>query len=151
MWKIYVNISCVQLIAYSIIAAQGYVPSSSPQNSNTQMNYGASSNSGLFESQNFQNMAQNVFDPSSDSMDFQEGNFQWQGRSFQLTNQRAFRARFERFLLTSPSEQSDAYQQILQQVSDLLSVGNSLHRRKLPKHGSYFLKLRNSAKMVEIL
>ena len=60
MWKIYVNISCVQLIAYSIIAAQGYVPSSSPQNSNTQMNYGASSNSGLFESQNFQNMAQKL-------------------------------------------------------------------------------------------
>jgi hypothetical protein len=84
----------------------------------------SSPSSGLFESKTFESMAQKAFDPTSDSMDFQEGNFQWKGRSFQLSNQRVFRARFERFLLASPAEGVVQYSRILQQVEDLLSVGN---------------------------
>lgn len=129
MWRIYVNISLFQIVVVTCAVAQGYVPSNTqsnqPQAQNSQMGYGFSSpSSGSFESETFQTMAQRAFDPTSDSMDFQEGNFQWKGRSFQLANQRVFRARFERFLLASPAEESVAYGQILQQVEDLLSVGN---------------------------
>ena len=129
MWRIYVNISWFQIVVVTCAVAQGYVPSNTqsnkPQAQNSQMGYGFSSpSSGSFESETFQTMAQRAFDPTSDSMDFQEGNFQWKGRSFQLANQRVFRARFERFLLASPAEESVAYAQILQQVEDLLSVGN---------------------------
>ena len=129
MWRIYVNISWAQIVVTAFAAAQGYVPSNAlpkqPQTQNTQMGYGFSApSSGSFESETFQKMAQKAFDPSSDSMDFQEGSFQWKGRSFQLANQRVFRARFERFLLASPAEEAVAYGQVLQQVEDLLSVGN---------------------------
>ena len=129
MWRIYVNISWVQIVVAAFAAAQGYVPSNAqpkqPQTQNTQMGYGFSApSSGSFESETFQKMAQKAFDPSSDSMDFQEGSFQWKGRSFQLANQRVFRARFERFLLASPADEAVAYGQVLQQVEDLLSVGN---------------------------
>ena len=41
-----------------------------------------------------------------------------------MANQRVFRARFERFLLASPADEAVAYGQVLQQVEDLLSVGN---------------------------
>jgi hypothetical protein len=119
----------VQIVVAAFAAAQGYVPSNAlptqPKTQNTQMGYGFSApSSGSFESETFQKMAQKVFDPTSDSMDFQEGSFQWKGRSFQLANQRVFRARFERFLLASPAEEAVAYGQVLQQVEDLLSVGN---------------------------
>ena len=129
MWRIYVNISWFQILVVTCAVAQGYVPSNTqsnkPQAQNSQMGYGFSSpSSGSFESETFQTMAQRAFDPTSDSMDFQEGNFQWKGRSFQLANQRVFRARFERFLLASPAAESVVYGQILQQVEDLLSVGN---------------------------
>lgn len=129
MWRIYANTSWLQIVVVASAAAQGYIPSNTqlngPQAQNTQMGYGFSSpSSGLFESETIEKMAQRAFDPTSDSMDFQEGNFQWKGRSFQLANQRVFRARFERFLLASPAEESVAYGQILQQVEDLLSVGN---------------------------
>ena len=128
MWRIYVNISWFQIVVVTCAVAQGYVPSNTqtnkPQAQNSQMGYGFSSpSSGSFESETFQTMAQRAFDPTSDSMDFQE-NFQWKGRSFQLANQRVFRARFERFLLASPAAESIVYGQILQQVEDLLSVGN---------------------------
>ena len=129
MWKIYVNISWVQIVVVTCAVAQGYVPSNALPNQsrtqNTQMGYGFSApSSGSFESETFQKMALNAFDPTSDSMDFQEGSFQWKGRSFQLANQRVFRARFERFLLASPAEDVFAYGQVLQQVEELLSVGN---------------------------
>ena len=129
MWKIYVNISWVQIVVVTCAVAQGYVPSNAlpnqSQTQNTQMGYGFSApSSGSFESETFQKMALNAFDPTSDSMDFQEGSFQWKGRSFQLANQRVFRARFERFLLASPAEDVFAYGQVLQQVEELLSVGN---------------------------
>lgn len=129
MWRIYVNISWFQILVAICAVAQGYVPSNMQPNEfpakNTQAGNGFSSpSSGSFESQTFQMMAQKAFDPTSDSMDFQEGSFQWKGRSFQLANQRVFRAQFERFLLSSPAEEAGAYGKILQQVEDLLSVKN---------------------------
>ncbi len=80
--------------------------------------------SGLFESNSFLEMANRVFDPSSDSMDFENGSFAWKGKSFNLSEQRAFRSRFERFLLASPTEDEAQYAQLMADIIERLSVGN---------------------------
>lgn len=80
---------------------------------------------GLFESNSFLEMANRVFDPSSDSMDFENGSFEWKGKTFNLTEQRAFRSRFERFLLASPTEDEEQYAQLMSDIIERLSVGNN--------------------------
>ena len=52
---------------------------------------------GMFESNTFLEMA-NVLDPSSDSMDFENGSFQLERKNLTSSEQRAFRSRFERGL-----------------------------------------------------
>jgi tetratricopeptide (TPR) repeat protein len=79
---------------------------------------------GLFESNSFLEMANRVFDPRSDSMDFENGSFEWKGKNFSLTEQRAFRSRFERFLLASPTEEEAQYAQLMNDILDRLSVSN---------------------------
>ena len=79
---------------------------------------------GMFESNTFLEMASRAFDPSSDSMDFENGSFAWKGRTFNLTSQRAFRARFERFLLASPTEEEESYAMLMNDVLQRLSVAS---------------------------
>ena len=79
---------------------------------------------GMFESKTFLEMANRAFDPSSDSMDFENGSFAWKGRTFNLTSQRAFRARFERFLLASPTEEEESYALLMNDVLQRLSVAS---------------------------
>ena len=99
MLKICASISLCLALAAGSASGQGYVPGSSPQ---AQAGMSVPTG-GMFESQTFLNMANRAFDPSSDSMDFENGSFAWKGRTFNLTSQRAFRARFERFLLAFAS------------------------------------------------
>ena len=80
---------------------------------------------GFFESNTFLEMANRVFDPSSDSMDFENGSFQWKGKSFDLAEQRAFRSRFERFLLVTPSDEETQYDLLMDDIIDRLSVSNN--------------------------
>lgn len=80
---------------------------------------------GMFESNTFLEMANRVFDPSSDSMDFENGSFEWKGKNFNLSEQRAFRSRFERFLLASPTEEEAQYAQLMNDILDRLSVSNN--------------------------
>jgi tetratricopeptide (TPR) repeat protein len=80
---------------------------------------------GMFESNTFLEMAKRVFDPSSDSMDFENGSFEWKGKNFKLSEQRAFRSRFERFLLASPTEEETQYAQLMADIIDRLSVSNN--------------------------
>ena len=42
--------------------------------------------------------ADKVFNTDSDSIDFEEGGFNWKGRTFNLGDNRLIRARFERYL-----------------------------------------------------
>ncbi|MGB0743501.1 MAG: hypothetical protein ACPGSB_03145 [Opitutales bacterium] len=70
-------------------------------------------------------MANRVFDPSSDSMDFEDGSFNWKGKTFNISEQRAFRSRFERFLLSSPSEEEEQYARLISDILDRLSVENN--------------------------
>jgi tetratricopeptide (TPR) repeat protein len=109
--------------------AQGGFPvsqtsTSTEQPATTQAN-ASTGNSNLFESNTFLEMANRVFDPSSDSMDFEEGSFEWKGKRFNLSEQRAFRSRFERFLLASPNEEEDQYAHLMADIIDRLSVSNN--------------------------
>ncbi|WPJ97975.1 hypothetical protein SH580_09660 [Coraliomargarita algicola] len=79
---------------------------------------------GMFESNTFLEMANRVFDPSSDSMDFENGSFEWKGKNFNLSEQRAFRSRFERFLLAAPTEEEAQYAQLMADIIERLAVSN---------------------------
>ena len=132
MWKNYVSISIGACISFAWLQGQGGAPmqSSAPAASPgiaqpAQGNNASMPTSGLFESNTFLEMANRVFDPSSDSMDFEDGNFNWKGKNFNLVDQRAFRSRLERFLLSSPSEQSEEYSALMESIMDQLSVENS--------------------------
>lgn len=126
MWKTCANTSIVLLLSSLAASGQGsYTPSHSQYSPAPAPATAAASapTGGMFESNTFQQMANSVFDPSSDSMDFQEGSYQWKGRTFNLTNQRAFRARFERFLLDSPSADAVQYAALMAEIMNRLSVG----------------------------
>lgn len=130
MWKHFVNISlCSGLLLLSVnrAQAQGGFPSSPDSavvpNQSAQANASGPS-SGLFESNTFLEMSNRVFNPNSDSMDFENGTFEWKGKSFNLTEQRAFRSRLERFLLTSPTEEEEAYARLMADIIERLSVSN---------------------------
>ena len=133
MWKHCVNISFGGLLLVttaSLAQAQGGFPTG-PDSAvvPSQGVQGAQANAsgpggGLFESNTFLEMSNRVFNPNSDSMDFEKGTFDWKGKSFNLTEQRAFRSRLERFLLTSPTQEEEAYAQLMADIIERLSVSN---------------------------
>lgn len=92
-----------------------------PASNQNNMNIGAGG--GLFESQTSENFADRVFDVDSDSIDFEDGTFNWKGRTFNLGNNRAARARFERYL-ASPnlSDSDEIYLGVLKRIGELLSL-----------------------------
>lgn len=123
MSKICASISLCVALAAGSAWGQGYVPAPKPT---PQAQAGMSvPTRGMFESSTVLEMANRAFDPSSDSMDFENGSFTWKGRSFNLSNQRAFRARFERFLLASPSEEGKRYAQLMEDLQERLSVASN--------------------------
>lgn len=128
MLKVYVSISLLLAAGHLSCQAQGYAsPQAAPAAGSPQAAQAGISapTGGMFESNTFLEMANRTFDPSSDSMDFENGSFNWKGRSFNLTNQRAFRSRFERFLLSSPTEEEEQYALLMSDILDRLSVANN--------------------------
>ena len=127
MWKHYKSIS-LGLVALAYFAsAQGIPTSGFPTSSGTSIPQAAQASAsapagGMFESNTFLEMANRVFDPSSDSMDFENGSFEWKGKNFNLFEQRAFRSRFERFLLASPTEEETQYAQLMADIIDQLAL-----------------------------
>ena len=133
MWKHYKSIS-LGIVAFasftSFTSAQGVPTSGFPTSGVTPMPQAAQASAsapagGMFESNTFLEMANRVFDPSSDSLDFENGSFDWKGKNFNLSEQRAFRSRFERFLLASPTEEETQYAQLMADIIDRLSVSNN--------------------------
>lgn len=126
MLKVYVSISLFLAVGHVSCQAQGLAspqaPASSPQSAQAGM---SAPSGGMFESNTFLEMANRTFDPSSDSMDFENGSFNWKGRNFNLTNQRAFRSRFERFLLSSPTQEEEQYALLMDDILERLSVANN--------------------------
>ena len=126
MWKYYKSISLGLVALTSFASAQGGLPTSgvTPMPQAAQASASAPAG-GMFESKTFLEMANRVFDPSSDSLDFENGSFDWKGKNFNLSEQRAFRSRFERFLLASPTEEETQYAQLMADIIDRLSVSNN--------------------------
>ncbi len=126
MWKHYKSISLGLVALASFASAFG--PFSTSGGTSTPQPAQASASApagGMFESNTFLEMANRVFDPSSDSMDFENGSFEWKGKNFNLFEQQAFRSRFERFLLNSPTEEETQYAQLMTDIIDRLSVSNN--------------------------
>ncbi|MEO0509064.1 MAG: hypothetical protein AAF065_04275 [Verrucomicrobiota bacterium] len=128
MWKSYASFSigCIALAGQMLAqggptSANGFsAPSAQPAQANV-----AAPTGGIFESSSFLEMANRVFDPTSDSMDFENGSFNWKGKTFNLTEQRAFRSRFERFLLASPTREEEEYALLMADILERLSVSNN--------------------------
>lgn len=123
------SIACLGLLlAASGAWAQGgapMVPGSTGGAPSMAQSGAAMSTGGLFESNTFLEMANRIFDPSSDSMDFENGSFNWKGKSFNLAEQRAFRSRFERFLLASPTAEESRYAALMEDILRRLSVSQN--------------------------
>ncbi|WP_269537988.1 hypothetical protein [Cerasicoccus fimbriatus] len=93
----------------------------SPGNQNNVMNLG--SGGSIFESQTSENMVDRVFNVDSDSVNFEDGSFNWKGRTFNIGNSRVARARFERYLATPDLTQNEEiYLGILERIAQLLSL-----------------------------
>ena len=124
MLKVCASISLCLVLGQITSHAQGYAPAAAPARPAPASAGMSAPVGGMFESNTFLEMASRAFDPSSDSMDFENGSFAWKGRTFNLTSQRAFRARFERFLLASPTEEEESYALLMDDVLQRLSVAN---------------------------
>ena len=124
MLKVYASISLGLVLGQITSHAQGYAPAAAPARPVPAAAGMSAPVGGMFESNTFLEMASRAFDPSSDSMDFENGSFAWKGRTFNLTSQRAFRARFERFLLASPTEEEESYALLMNDVLQRLSVAS---------------------------
>ena len=124
MLKVCASISLGLVLGQITSHAQGYAPAAAPARPAPAAAGMSAPVGGMFESNTFLEMASRAFDPSSDSMDFENGSFAWKGRTFNLTSQRAFRARFERFLLASPTEEEESYALLMNDVLQRLSVAS---------------------------
>lgn len=129
MWKICASSSLGLIALAGLLWSQGGLPSASglpsaasPRSAQAEM---SGSPNGMLESNTFLEMANRVFDPSSDSMDFENGTFNWKGKSFNISEQRAFRSRLERFLLAAPSEEEAQYARLMGDILERLSVSNN--------------------------
>jgi hypothetical protein len=79
---------------------------------------------GDYRSTTSEGMADRLFNVNSDSIDFENGSFQWKGRTFNIGNTRIMRARLERYFATpAPVGDQRQYETILRQIEDLLSPG----------------------------
>lgn len=128
MWKSFVSISIIWLVVPICLVGQGaFTPTPAPTAPTGPAPAAAGISAptdGMLESNTFLEMANRVFDPNSDSMDFENGSYVWKGRSFNLSEQRAFRARFERFLLSSPNEDELQYAMLMDEILNRLAVIN---------------------------
>ena len=65
-----------------------------------------------------------AFDTNSDSINPENGTFNWKGHSYDIGQFRIFRGRFERYLSLPPTKDETAYGDTLNKITDLLSTRN---------------------------
>lgn len=77
---------------------------------------------GDYKSSTVEGGADRIFNVNSDSVDMENGSMQWKGKTFNLGNSRAMRARFERYL-SSPAVGGDMqrYLAVLDRIEKLLA------------------------------
>ena len=106
--------------AQAVLPEPPIAPPTSPGSSSA-VNTQATS-SGDYSSRTTENMADRLFNVNSDSIDFENGSFQWKGRTFNLGNARLMRARFERYLAAPvPAGDNQQYRMMLEHIETLLS------------------------------
>lgn len=100
---------------------------SAPPAQNTDSNQSSGGNySYSWDSGTFERGTTKVFDFDSDSIDLENGTLFWKGKTFEIGNSRAVRARFERYLATNLDDANfQDYQRILNEIAGILSA-NSL-------------------------
>ena len=93
-----------------------------PQAAPSASNNVSAGTAGDYRSSTSEGMADRLFNVNSDSVDFENGSFQWKGRTFNLGNTRIMRARLERYLAAPvPGGEGRRYEQTLKQIETLLS------------------------------
>ena len=91
-----------------------------PAAGNSQVS-GINVNGGNFDPNAAGAQADRIWNVDSDSIDAENGTFTWKGRTFNLGNSRAARARFERYLAMPPlAEEEAAYLDLLARIKELL-------------------------------
>ena len=77
---------------------------------------------GDYKSSTLEGGADRLFDVNSDSVDMENGSMQWKGKTFNLGNSRAMRARFERYLSTPPTGgEMTRYLAVMDRIEKLLA------------------------------
>lgn len=118
----WVAIIAVLIFTAVELVAQAPVNRSRRSTSDSQQQSTAVQQPAVFESQTTENLAQTVFEPGSDVVDFESGTLHWKGKTFQIGNSRVLRARFERYLATPSFAEDSVYEDILDRILALLSV-----------------------------
>lgn len=120
MMKKLLSFITVCLLSFSVGHAQA--PQSGGNTPATNPSSGGASGGGDYRSSTVEGGADRLFNVNSDSIDFENGSMQWKGKTFNLGNSRAMRARFERYL-SSPAVGGDIehYNAILVQIEKLLA------------------------------
>lgn len=120
-WKLKLAIALVVLVAivWTRVGAQEESPEQGPSQQTTIQGISAGGAEGAV----FLEAMDRVFDTSSDSVNFEEGTFNWKGRSFSFGDSRAMRSRFVQYL-NSPVNTMDnrVYLALLEEISHRLSI-----------------------------
>ncbi|MDR1498325.1 MAG: hypothetical protein LBS59_07975 [Puniceicoccales bacterium] len=108
----------------AVMRAQAPLPAAGGAPAASASNITNAGTAGDYRSTTTETMSDRIWDTKSDSLDFENGTFQWKGRTFNLGNSRAMRARLERYFATpAPAGDIRQYEAILRQIEDLLSPG----------------------------
>lgn len=84
------------------------------------------------ESQTLLAIIDRVFDTESDAVDFEEGSFNWKGRTFQFGDGRAMRSRFIRYLNTPVADMDTrVYLALMEDIRGRLSVARQEENAQL--------------------
>ncbi len=104
----------------------GAAPAPGPSSGATGINVGAPN----ADAEALGALADRYVDPQSSGADFENGTLQWNGKTFDLGQSRAARARFERFLTAAESfEDVAAYRAIIGRIEELLSTASMVNRQ----------------------
>ncbi len=99
-------------------ATGGAIPEASTTNVNH--NYSA------VDSKTADSISNKVFDVNKDSINFEDGTFNWKGKTFNMGNSKLVKARFERYLSTQVSSSNlEDYMAIVSEITSTLSPLNS--------------------------
>ena len=114
--------SFITVCLFSLSVGHAQAPQSGGNTPAPNATSGGGSGGGDYRSSTVEGGADRLFNVNSDSIDFENGSMQWKGKTFNLGNTRAMRARFERYL-SSPAVGGDVerYNAILVQIEKLLA------------------------------